>query len=289
MTSAPAPAIAWLLASDREVPAPDDWLGPDERAYQATLRIARRRREWRLGRWVAKRAILAWARSRTGHTGATALDSELDASSVLAALATLDALPDLARLEIRRASDHAPEPWLDHDPLALTLSISHRAGRALAAIAPAAIAAGCDLERIEPRSDRFVSDFFTADERASVARITPDQRDIATALIWSAKESALKALRQGLSRDTRSVEVTFSAERSIQLPGQLPGDSPGDSPGEHPGGLRIPISAIGWLPLVVTDREGQRRYPGYGRIHDDVLITIAADRPTALPVALLSS
>ncbi len=37
-----------------------------------------------------------------------------------------------------------------------------------------------------------------------------DRRDLAVAHVWSAKESALKALRQGLRLDTREVEVELS-------------------------------------------------------------------------------
>jgi 4'-phosphopantetheinyl transferase len=67
---------------------------------------------------------------------------------------------------------------------------------------------GCDLEVIEPRSDAFVSDYFTADERALVARAAwADQPRVVT-LLWSAKESALKALGVGLRLDTRCVQVS---------------------------------------------------------------------------------
>ena len=50
---------------------------------------------------------------------------------------------------------------------------------------------------IEPRSDAFVADYFTIEEQALVARASAADRDRILALLWSGKESALKALREG--------------------------------------------------------------------------------------------
>ena len=74
----------------------------------------------------------------------------------------------------------------------------------------------------------FVADYFTPAEQA-LAHRAPSERDWqrVTNLIWSAKESALKVLRTGLRRDTRSVEVTL-------------GDGDGDD----------------WVPLTVEERRG---------------------------------
>ncbi len=56
---------------------------------------------------------------------------------------------------------------------------------------------GCDLELVEPRSDAFLADYFTADEQALVALAPAVERDKVVNLLWSAKESALKALGVG--------------------------------------------------------------------------------------------
>ena len=77
----------------------------------------------------------------------------------------------------------------------------------LLAAQPAAV--GCDLELVEPRSDAFVRDYLTGPERRLVAA-AGSSHDVAANLVWSAKESALKALRTGLMRDTRSVEVAVA-------------------------------------------------------------------------------
>jgi 4'-phosphopantetheinyl transferase len=61
---------------------------------------------------------------------------------------------------------------------------------------------------IEARSHAFVADYFTAKEQARVARAPAQDRNRLVTLLWSAKESALKALRAGLRLDTRSVSVS---------------------------------------------------------------------------------
>src|SRR5689334_12734251 len=98
-------AIGWLTRSQADVPPHDDWLGEGERAVLATLHVAKRRADWRLGRWTAKAALGAW----------------------------LQVEP--ARLQVLAASDGAPEAWLDGVPVGVSVSLSHRAGRALAAVA----------------------------------------------------------------------------------------------------------------------------------------------------------
>jgi 4'-phosphopantetheinyl transferase len=113
----------------------------------------------------------------------------------------------LAAIAIRAAADGAPEAVLDGARLPFCVSLSHRAGRALAAVGDAGAALGADLELVEPRSALLVADFFTAGEAAAVAGCPPAGRDRAIALIWSAKESALKARRTGLREDPRHVRV----------------------------------------------------------------------------------
>ena len=109
-------------------------------------------------------------------------------------------------------------------------------------------AVGCDLELVEPRTPGFVSDFLTAAEQ----RWWPHARPVTSAtcganLIWSAKESALKVLRTGLRRDTRTVEVTLAAPR-----------------------------ADGWGALTVRAVEGTV-FPGWWRREGRFLLTVATE------------
>jgi 4'-phosphopantetheinyl transferase len=174
--------VRYLLVPVAEVPDGDDWLAPSEATFQQSLHVPHRRSDWRLGRWAAKKALAAW------------LGRPIP--------------PD--RIAIHPAPDGAPEILLDGEPAPVALSFSHRAGRALCMLAPEGTVLGCDLELIEPRSKAFIQDYFTAHEQARVAASPETDRPLLANLLWSAKESALKALRTGLRMDTRSVEVELA-------------------------------------------------------------------------------
>jgi 4'-phosphopantetheinyl transferase len=111
-----------------------------------------------------------------------------------------------AALEIRAAPSGAPEVYLQSRPAEVTISISHSAGRAACAVSGPLAALGCDLEIVEPRSDAFAADYFTAEEQSLVDRAGAGRHPLLT-LLWSGKESALKSLGEGLRLDTRSVAV----------------------------------------------------------------------------------
>jgi len=182
--------IHWLEQRDVDIPPEDDWLSAKEWARLAGLRFPKRRADWRLGRWTAKRAVAAYLGvSRDRHA--------------------------LSVIEIRPAASGAPEVYLADKPANASISISHRQGIAMCAVGPASSALGCDLEIIEPRIDAFVRDYFTEQEQVAINNIADEEgRRRAVAVIWSAKESALKAMMVGLRVDTRSVSVT-RADRSI--------------------------------------------------------------------------
>jgi hypothetical protein len=94
------------------------------------------------------------------------------------------------------------------------VSLTDRAGWAVCAGDDSADI-GCDLVLVEPRSDRFVEDYFVPSEQDLVHDPPFDASpDLMANLIWSAKESGLRLLRTGLRRDTRSVQVTFFPGRS---------------------------------------------------------------------------
>jgi 4'-phosphopantetheinyl transferase len=174
--------VYWLEHSEADVPPHDDWLSAGEVACLNAMRIPKRRSDWRLGRWTAKRGL------------SLHLNLPGDAQS-------------LASIEIRPAASGSPEAFIAGRPAAADISISHCNGTALCAIAPLGTALGCDLELVEPRSELFVSDYFTTEEQALLAQATAANRGWLVTLLWSAKESALKALHEGLRQDTRSVMV----------------------------------------------------------------------------------
>jgi 4'-phosphopantetheinyl transferase len=157
---------------------------------------------------------------------------------------------------VRNAPTGEPFVLLDAVPCDLDISISDRAGCAVCVVSTSG-PVGCDLEIVEHRSDPFLRDFLTEREREYVAaQPDDDARQVAANLVWSAKESALKVLRTGLGRDTRSVEVTIHHGR-----------------------------AEAWAPLTARTAEG-RTFPGWWRRDRRFLFTVAATAPLPPPVAL---
>jgi 4'-phosphopantetheinyl transferase len=172
-----------------DVPRHNDWLAPPELEVLESKKIVKRRADWRLGRWTAKRALLTHLRESTP-------------------------IPDYNDIEIRAAADGAPEAFIHNRPAPVTLSLSHSHGVALCVVAGPDSEIGCDAEYIERRSEDFVSDYFASKERDDVGRTPPARRPLVTTLIWSAKESVLKAEREGLRRDPRSVIIDITPATS---------------------------------------------------------------------------
>jgi len=242
----------WLEQSTPEVPTADDWLSPGETLRLETMRFPKRRADWRLGRWTAKRAVAAYLK--------VASDPEM-----------------LARFEIRSALSGAPEVFLDNHPAKVSISITHRAGIAVCAVAPSEITVGCDLELIEPRSDAFLADYFTAREQALVKGLSAAEQIIFSNLLWSAKESALKALKVGLRVDTCSVEVSFGEATPNR----------GEDILKHTGSpfLSATRHHVGsWRPLTVTQANDQD-FRGWWLSADEfvrTIVTVPSSQPPIL-------
>jgi 4'-phosphopantetheinyl transferase len=199
------------------------------------MRFAKRRNEYLVRRFAGKCAVAASA----GLTEEPAT---------------------LSRIGVLNAPTGAPYVEVDGQPLGLDISLTDRAGWAVGLVGPDLAAVGCDLEIVEPRSPGFVRDFLTTAEQAQVAAAAagggPDGHDALANLIWSAKESALKVLRTGLRRDTRTVEVSFEEQ-----------------------------GTNGWRPLAVSDADGGT-FPGWWTRFGDFVLTVAAAGPSAEPVSL---
>ena len=173
----------WLEQSEADVPAGNQWLSTGEKSRIAGLRFEKRRRDWRLGRWTAKRAV------------ASCLNLPVDAHF-------------LEEIEIRAAPSGAPEVFLFNQRAAVSLSLSHRASKALCVVGFSEMSLGCDLELVESRDDSFVTEFLTANEQKLVDGAPRKERPMLITLLWSAKESALKALHAGLRLDTTLIDVS---------------------------------------------------------------------------------
>lgn len=226
--------IHWLEQTEADVIAENQWLNANEILRLNAMRIPKRRSDWRLGRWTAKHAVAICLNLPTN-------------------------VPALADIEIRAASSGAPEVFL-HDELAeIAISLSHSSGTALCTFAPPEINFGCDLETVEPRSDAFVADYFTVEERNLIARSPKQERPLLLALLWSAKESALKALRVGLRLDTRCMSV-----------------SPVDD--WYPTG-----NPNAWRSLSVRYSAGGV-FHGWWRLQDHLVRTVVSELPLPIPM-----
>ena len=244
--------IRWALRSG-PVPAgkagkPPAWLGPAEREHAARLFVPKRRADFLLGRWAAKELVADLLGG--GERTAPPLD-------------TFEIVPGPSGAPVVRLADGGPLP--------LGVSVSHSDGTAFCAAwhdPDGTLAAGADLERIEPRSEAFVRDFFTDDEAAAwAARPAGEARDELATAIWSAKEAVLKALRLGLRMDTRQVACTLSSE-----------------PAEPSPGLPRP-EGNGWrrfeARVSTGGPEAETSVPGFWRPKDGFVLTLAVRPPDA--------
>lgn len=214
------------------VPAGNDWLCEEEIRSLEAMRFLKRRTDWRLGRWTAKCAV------------ATCLSLPISERA-------------LEKIVIRPSPSGAPEVYLGTTGPSLTISLSHREGTALCAVARCGIQLGCDLELVEPHSDAFISDYFDLEEQALVARVSEGERPRMVALLWSAKESVMKALHEGLRLDTRSIIVT-------------PTLGAGD--------------VFGWSSFQV--HYDDQRFDGWWRSTSTILQTVAASPAPEAPIFL---
>ena len=235
-------AIYWTLGEASQLPLDHskDFLSDPEIQQFSSLRFPKRRDEWLLGRWAAKRLV----QSISDYQGFR-----------------------LNEIEICNAPEGAPfilRP--DGEALPDSLTISHSGRFALCALAPGAnFRIGADIERIEPRSEAFIADYFTPAEQQLVASSPPETRQTAVNLIWSSKESLLKALGVGLHWDTRKVEVR-------EIDGLLPFSSDSGK----------------WQKMQLGDFETrERQWAGWWQCRDNFVITLAGF--TSTPVDLKSA
>ena len=226
---------------------PAGLLATAESARLAKLTIPKRRRDWLLGRWTAKHLLQAYL----GQITQTQLP--------------LDALA------IGNDPDGAPYVTTLRSRLPISLSISHSGGYSFCAVAPLfsqcalagapteKIEIGADIERIEHRGREFVADFFTPDELSQVDHAPEAFRDTLVTIIWSAKEAMLKALRLGLTVDTRCIDVEA-----------IPLDTPREVLSPSTGWAEL---RLGLAPSVDYAMAGEP--VGWWRIMDGYVLTLA--------------
>ena len=224
--------VYWFEQTEADVPFENDWLAECETAQLKRLQFLKRRTEWRLGRWTAKRAVAMY-------------------------LGQFECREAFTRIKVVSSASGAPTVSTDDPRTNLSISLTHSSGKAMCAIAASVVALGCDLEIIEVRCDAFATDYFTAEEQALIARSSTAERARLVTLLWSAKESALKALHEGLRIDTRSLVVSL-----------------------------LPCSStVAWHPLKVSYRN-EAVFDGWWQEQDRFVLTLVSTPPPSLPIRL---
>lgn len=166
---------------------PSLYLGKQENAVYQKFKFLKRQREWLGARLVTKDLIRA-SDQRWKQT-------------------------TIQNIEILNEESGAPFLHIQgRQEYPGRVSLSHSNGYAFCAYSPDDISFGVDLELVETRSKVFSEDFFTTKESEQIAKIDIVEQSQYVTVIWSGKESVLKALSTGLRVDTRSVEVTIPEE-----------------------------------------------------------------------------
>jgi 4'-phosphopantetheinyl transferase len=223
--------INCLTQNMADVPDNDDWLSEREKQLVSGLHVPKRRNDWRLGRWTAKRA----------HT-----------------LCCPDPSVPMSEMEVIAAEDGGPEISVEGRPVPVSISISHSHGLGFCALAPENLAVGCDLEWVEYESPGFFDDYFRPEETLFCREAPGAIKSVSGYLIWSAKESCLKVLREGLRRDTRSVRIDVDFKEAIDV----------------------------WNAWTGHCMETSKVFHGWWRFEDGFIFTLASDKPGHIPLEL---
>jgi 4'-phosphopantetheinyl transferase len=228
--------ICWLM--DEKMPEwgedPPAFLNPVEIPGLAAKRFLKRRTEWLHGRWVAKRLL------QKSHPACK--------------------MRSLSEIVIAYEPGGAPYASISGgEPLPGCLSITHSGPLAASALAFAPhLSVGIDLEKIEVRPAGFFETYFTPSENAYVQRCPPETLPETLTLIWSAKESTLKALRKGLALDTRQVEINLGEAGCADTSGWRP------------------FHAAVKAPTASTPGSNSWAFTGWWQVYQGYILTLAA-------------
>jgi 4'-phosphopantetheinyl transferase EntD len=157
------------LSPSRELPS---WLTERELDELSRWRAPGRRRDWLLGRYVAKRALIHWLEEPTLG------------------------MPDIQVLS--RSSDRskgiAPQVTIRHVPHSIGFSLSHANGVVAVAFTPALhCQLGIDLVSPQSLSGSFLRTWFTPAEQQALS----EGNELEPLRYWAAKEAAFKAFPPG--------------------------------------------------------------------------------------------
>ena len=179
-------ALAYLVLGVREQ---ELWRGMQQA-------VPKRRREWLLGRAVAKDAVRRLLQEKFGVALCPA---------------------DIAIIPDRFGRPCVEGAWTARLGVTPVVSISHADGVAvaLAALGPDQMV-GIDIESFGRRPEDFQRLAFREDEQRWLESLEREQREEWSLRLWCAKEAVAKALGKGLSRGLHTIHIT-SAETDTGL------------------------------------------------------------------------
>jgi 4'-phosphopantetheinyl transferase len=229
--------IYWLLQKTSDLPGDDNWLSENERALLQKMKFPKRRGEWRLGRLTAKRLVASYLKTSHGEQY------------------------NFPEIEIFPSASGAPKALLRSKSPSFGISISHRVDIGFCVLQPQKLPIGCDLEIIELRSHAFIRDYFTTNEYSRVMAARKRDQALFANLIWSAKESVLKSIEQGLKSDTRNVEINIESLQSSKQ----------------------------WKRLSAVSVESRQDFYGWWRLDGSYILTVFSAEPTEEPMQIQMS
>jgi len=218
--------IHFKFQEQKDVPVDLDWLHPSELEIYNSFRFEKRKQDWLLGRWTAKNLLI--------ENYYTDLD------------------PD--KIAILAGENRAPYVYLNGEKNHHLISISHSHALSFCVSTNQEIQVGCDLEKIEKRSDFFLQDYFSDLERRkvnSIGKVLSEEMLYTT--FWSAKEALMKATRQGMSLHPKKIEIS-----NIEFDG---------SP---------------WKSLEIKNLETEESYYGKFGMKGDMVFVLVSDQDKVL-------
>ncbi len=181
----PPDDIHWVLTQAGPGLASGCYLTATEIQSGRRYRHPERHRQWMLGRATAKYLLMQRA---------TPLDLSIQASNDFEILRNPNGWPQLQDRHGRN--------------LPVSLTISHRDELAFSAVCRDNLGnLGADIEIIAPKNASMLEDFYTPEERNWIQSQASPHQALTATLIWSAKESILKAIKTGLMENTKIIRL----------------------------------------------------------------------------------
>ena len=212
-------SLGWLTRSLADVPTGDGWLGPGEVEVLAGLGFEKRRTDWRLGRLRQR------PRWRSGWACRP------------------------AAWRSRAAPGGAPSPGSTAAATPVSLSLSHRAGRALAVVGEADSRSAATSSWSSRAARAFLNDWLAPAERALVAAPAPAGDDR-----WPTSLDRQGSRREGAPRGAAPRRAD-----AVVAPDGIDSATPG------------------WRRLAVTWADGGGHAAGWWRAEPDWVMAVASN------------